>query len=189
MRQINLLPWREVRRKQQLREFGILAILTLLLSVVSVGSVHLYFGARIEYQIARNDYLRAEIEQQKRVEREILALEKTKAQILGRMEIIQNLQASRPEMVHLFDEMVRLLPEEVYLTKLQRNGPTLVMTGVARNNNLVSEFMRKLNDAEWFAEPILREITNKEVLGIRASFFQLQVAKTRPAEATAEGTS
>jgi type IV pilus assembly protein PilN len=179
MRQINLLPWREERRKQQQRDFGVLAVLTLLLSVVVVGAVHVYFSARIEYQQARNDYLRAEIEQQKRVEKEIQVLEKTKAQILGRMEIIQNLQASRPEMVHVFDQMVRMLPEDVYLTNLRRNGELLVMTGVARNNNLVSEFMRTLRGSDWFGEPLLKVINNKEILDIRASFFEMQVAKKK----------
>ena len=179
MRRINLLPWREERRKQRQRDFGVLAVLTLLLSVVVVGAVHVYFSTRIEYQQARNDYLRAEIEQQKRIEKEIQALEHTKAQILGRMEIIQNLQASRPEMVHVFDEMVRTLPEEVYLTNLRRNGEMLVMSGVARNNNLVSDFMRHLRTSNWFGEPLLKVINNKEVLDIRASFFEMQAAKKK----------
>jgi len=179
MRRINLLPWREERRKQQQRDFGALAIATLLLSVAVVGAVHLFFSARIEYQQTRNDYLRAEIEQQKRVEKEIQALEKTKVQILSRMEIIQSLQASRPEMVHVFDEMVRMLPEEVYLTNLRRNGESLIMTGVARNNNLVSDFMRQLRASNWFGEPQLKIINNRELADVRASYFEMQVAKKK----------
>ncbi len=180
MRQINLLPWREARRKQRKREFGMLGLFTFVFSLIVVGVVHLYFSTAIEYQRARNNYLRAEIEEQKRVEKEINALEKAKAQILGRMEIIQSLQRSRPEMVHVLDEMVRVLPEEVFLTNLGRTGDSLVITGVARTNNLVSDFMRNLRDSEWFGEPVLQEITNKEAAGgVRASFFQLLVSKKK----------
>jgi len=179
MRQVNLLPWREARRKQRKREFGILGVLTVVFSLLVVGVVHLYFSTSIEYQRARNNYLQAEIEEQKRVEKEINALEKAKAQILGRMEVIQNLQRSRPEMVHVFDAMVRVLPEEVFLTNLARSGEALVITGVARNNNLVSDFMRNLRDSEWFGEPVLQVITNQETDGVRASFFELRVAKRK----------
>ncbi len=179
MRQINLLPWREARRKQRKREFGILGVATLVFSLLVVGVVHLYFSTAIEYQRARNNYLRAEIEEQKRVEKEINALEKAKAQILGRLEIVQNLQRSRPEMVHVLDEMVRVLPEEVFLTNLGRSGESLTVTGIARSNNLVSDFMRNLRDSEWFGEPVLQEITNKQILGVRASFFELRVAKKK----------
>jgi type IV pilus assembly protein PilN len=179
MRQINLLPWREARRKQRKRDFGILGVLTFVFSLLVVGVVHLYFSTAIEFQHARNNYLLAEIEEQKRVEAEINALEKAKAQILGRLEIIQNLQRSRPEMVHVLDEMVRVLPEEVFLTNLSRSGESLQVTGIARSNNLVSDFMRNLRDSEWFGEPVLLEINNESMLGVRASFFQLRVAKKK----------
>ena len=179
MRQINLLPWREAKRKQRQREFGILALTSLVVAAVIVGGVHLFFDNRIEYQTARNDFLKDEIQKQKLVEKEIKAMENTKTRILGRMEVIQNLQTSRPEMVHVFDEMVRVLPEEVYLTRVQRSGEALALVGVARSNNLVSDFMRNLRDSGWFGEPSLQIINNKEVLGIRASFFELKVAKKR----------
>jgi type IV pilus assembly protein PilN len=179
MRRINLLPWREARRKHKQREVGILAAVTLALSLAVVGGVHLYFDARISYQTSRNDFLRAEIARQKQVENEIKVLERTKAQILSRMEIIQNLQSSRPEMVHVFDEMVRVLPEEVYLTNLRRTGESLTVNGVARDNTLVSEFMRKLGSSQWFGVPVLQEVNNREIMGVRASFFEFRVAKRR----------
>ncbi len=179
MRRINLLPWREARRKQQQREFGILAVATVVFALAIVGGVHLYFDSRISYQTARNDFLRAEIARQKQVEKEINTLERTKAQILSRMEIIQNLQSSRPEMVHVFDEMVRVLPDEVYLTNLRRSGESLTVNGVARDNRLVSDFMRNLGTSQWFGVPVLQEVNNKEVMDVRASFFEFRVAKRR----------
>ena len=177
MRRINLLPWREARRKQKQREFGIFAVATVVFALAIVGGVHLYFASRIDYQTARNDFLKAEIARQKKVETEIKALERTKAQILSRMEIIQNLQSSRPEMVHVFDEMVRVLPDEVYLTNLRRSGETLTVSGVARENRLVSDFMRNLGASPWFGVPILQEVNNREITGVRASFFEFRVAK------------
>jgi type IV pilus assembly protein PilN len=189
MRQINLLPWREAKRKQRQREFGIMALASLVVAGVIVGAVHLFFDNRIEYQTARNDYLKEEIQKQKRVEKEIKVMEATKARILGRMEVIQNLQASRPEMVHVFDEMVRVLPEEVYLTRVQRSGEALSLVGVARSNNLVSDFMRNLRDSGWFGDPSLQIINNKEVLGIRASFFEMKVAKKKLTAKAGDRTS
>ncbi len=182
MRQINLLPWREARRKQQQRSFGLIAGAALLAAGAIVGAVHLYYQSEIQSQKARNDYLRAEISKQKRVEDQITAMEDTKSQILGRMDVIQSLQASRPEMVHVFDEMVRILPDEVYLTDMRRQADAMTVVGVARNNNLVSDFMRNLEGSDWFGVPMLREINNKDIFGVRASFFELGVTKRKLAE-------
>jgi type IV pilus assembly protein PilN len=188
MRRINLLPWREARRKHKQRELGILAIVTVIMSLAIVAGVHMYFDSQISHQTARNDFLRSEIARQKQVENEIKTLERTKAQILSRMEIIQNLQSSRPEMVHVFDEMVRVLPEEVYLVNMRRSGDSLTVNGVARDNKLVSDFMRNLASSQWFGVPVLQEVNNREVMGVRASFFEFRVAKRRQGS-NGEGTS
>lgn len=179
MRQINLLPWREARRKQQKRAFGVLAGCSLVVAAAIVGAVHLHFSHEIDVQTGRNDYLRAEIEKQKGVADEIKTMEETKSQIMGRMDVIQSLQKSRPEMVHVFDEMVKVLPEEVYLTDLTRQAEAMKVTGVARNNNLVSNFMRNIEASDWFGTPALREINNKDIFGVRASFFELGVTKKK----------
>lgn len=177
MTRINLLPWREARRKQQQRHFMSMLAIAAVVAVMGVLLAHLQITDRLEHQETRNQYLRSEIEQLKKVAAEIKQMDETKGRLLGRLEIIQNLQHKRPGMVYALDALVRHLPEEIYLTSLKSEGNQLVLKGTASSNNVLSDFMRELEKSPWFGEPILKVIENKEVNSIRASEFELAVAR------------
>lgn len=180
MTRINLLPWREMRRKQKQRDFVTMIAVAAMLAVGGVFGVNFYISQLIEHQVARNDYLRAEIAKLKKESEEIKKINETKARLLSRLEVIQNLQSSRPVMVKIFDNLVRLVPEDIYLSSFRTEGDQLVINGTARSNNVVSEFMRNLGDSPLFGEPVLRVIQNKEVNGIRVSDFELAVRRAKP---------
>ena len=183
MTRINLLPWREEARQRRHKEFaaagGLALVFTLLLAVL----VHLQIEERIGDQQARNQLLEGEIAQLNRQIKEIEDLEKIKADLLSRMEIIQELQESRPEIVRLFDELVVAIPEGVYLTKLEQNGRAVVVEGRAQSNARVSAFMRSIEASEWIGSPRLLLIEDKTGTGL--SQFRLAFDQVSPAASPA----
>ncbi|SDX14858.1 PilN domain-containing protein [Thiocapsa roseopersicina] len=178
MTRINLLPWREEARQRRRKEFaaagGLALVFTLLLAVL----VHLEIEGRIGNQQARNQLLEGEIAQLNRQIKEIEDLEKIKADLLSRMEIIQQLQESRPEIVRLFDELVVAIPEGVYLTKLEQNGRAVVVEGRAQSNARVSAFMRSIEASQWIGSPRLLLIEDKTGTGL--SQFRLAFDQVSP---------
>lgn len=161
---INLLPWREAARKRRQTEFGILTVSSLLLALLVAGLVHFYIEERISFQAKRNDFLQREIAQLDRKIQEILELEKTKANLIARMNVIQQLQESRPEIVHMFDELVSTLPEGMYLTELTQTGRDLKLVGRAQSNARVSAYMRHIDSSEWLGKADLKKIEQKSDL-------------------------
>ena len=109
--------------------------------------------------------------------KEIENLEKEKEALLARMKIIQELQSSRPEIVHIFDELAKAVPENVYLLKASRTGTEISLEGVADSNDYVSELMRNLNDSAWFNNPRLTVIESGKKEYPDASWFQLSVSQ------------
>jgi type IV pilus assembly protein PilN len=180
MTRINLLPWREEARQRRRKEFagaaGLALVFTLLLAVL----VHIRMEGRIDDQQARNQLLEAEIAQLNRRIKEIEDLEKIKADLLSRMEIIQQLQESRPEIVRLFDDLVESIPEGVYLTKLDQTGRAVVVEGRAQSNARVSAFMRSIEASEWIGSPRLLLIENKDKTGTGLSHFRLAFNQVSP---------
>lgn len=178
MTRVNLLPWREARRAAQQRQFYWTMGVGALLAVAGVIGVYLYIQNLIDNQEARNNYLRAEIEELKRAEEEIKRLDATKASLLARLEIIQNLQQSRPGMVKVYDTLVRRLPEDVFLTKFQVTGKDITLNGIASTNNVIAGFMRSLaSSSDLFNEPVLTVVENQELNErVAASVFELKVA-------------
>ncbi|UHD14226.1 PilN domain-containing protein [Thiocapsa bogorovii] len=178
MTRINLLPWREEARQRRRKEFaaagGLALVFTLLLAVL----VHLQIEGRIGDQQARNQLLDGEIAQLNRQIKEIQDLEKIKADLLSRMEIIQELQESRPEIVRLFEELVVTIPEGVYLTKLEQTGRTVVVEGRAQSNARVSAFMRNIEASTWIGSPRLLLIEDKTGTGL--SQFRLAFDQVSP---------
>ena len=162
MARINLLPWRETLRKKRTREYGKSVLAAALLAVAACGGVHLYIQEMIEFQQQRNVYLKSEIVLVDRKIKEIKELEKIKAQLISRMNIIQSLQGSRPQIVHLFDELVTTIPEGAYLSKLKQSGGALTMNGKAQSNARVSAYMRRIEVSRWLGKPALQIISNKE---------------------------
>ncbi|MEX0897732.1 MAG: PilN domain-containing protein [Steroidobacteraceae bacterium] len=129
---------------------GFAALITLL--------THLTVSAMIDSQNRRNDLLKAEIAELDKAIEQILALEEQKARMIARMEVIDTLQASRPEVVKLFDQMVSTLPEGVYLTSVKQSGRKLEFNGVAQSSTRVSAFMRNIDASESLAAPELKVI-------------------------------
>ena len=161
MPRINLLPWRESERKRRRQEFALsigAAIATAAL-VTLVGRWHM--SASIEHQNDRNRILGDEIAELDKKIKEIDGLENQKRRLLARMEIIETLQRSRPEIVHILDEIVRVLPEGVYLNYLKQTGTRFEMRGVAQSSTRVSAFMRNIDASEWLADPTLRIVETK----------------------------
>lgn len=195
MPHINLLPWREELRKRRQQEFGIIAGVFFLAMLGLVGLVHLQFNKMTEHQNDRNQYLQQQIAQLDKKIEEITGLEDQKRRLLARMEIIQELQASRPEIVHLVEELVRQLPEGVYYTKIAQRGRNLTIEGVAQSNARVSSLMRQLDASPWLQDPALVEIQaekGKSEAG-RLSRFVLRITQAEQEaagdEAEAEGTT
>ena len=186
MARINLLPWREELNKQKQREFTVLSGGSVLLAGMLVLFSHLHINGMIENQNQRNNFLQSEIDLlNKRIGR-IKELERMKDDLLARMNVIQALQSSRPESVHLMDELVRTLPDGVYLNAFTQNNRNLVMKGVAQSNARVSDYMRNIEESEWFGGPRLDEIKSSASKRRRIANFSLrgqQKVKKNPDEA------
>jgi type IV pilus assembly protein PilN len=162
MTRINLLPWREELRKQKQRDFFVIAAAAVVFTLGIMFLVHLIYAGKIEYQNARNAYLESEIVALDKKIKEIESLEKEKASLLARMNIIQRLQSSRPQVVHTFDELVTTLPDGVYLTSIVNQGDNLTLNGVAQSNARVSSYMRSIEGSEWLSNPKLTIIETTE---------------------------
>ena len=126
MTRINLLPWRETLRKERQRQFASVMTGAVVLMGVIVFYIHLHIGGMIDYQESRNDYLNKEIARVDEKIKEIRELESQKKQLLNRMDVIQDLQTQRPLVVHMLDELVRTLPEGLYLSSVKQAGITPV---------------------------------------------------------------
>ena len=181
MAKINLLPWREQRRELRRRQF--LAALAASLMVAS-GLVFLadqYLTARIEQQTARNAFINAEITVLDRNIREISELKKRRQQLTDRMKIIEDLQGNRPVVAHIFDQIIRTLPEGVYFSEVKMTGKNIAVVGFAESNARVSSLMRNLDASDWLHAPNLTEVkaANSREAG-QKSRFQLSVQQVQP---------
>lgn len=179
MAHINLLPWREELRKQRQKEFGVTAGLGVVFAAAVWGLVHMQMVNRIDAQNARNTFLEQQIKVLDRKIAEIQELEKTKASLLARMNIIQQLQSSRPESVHLMDQLVHTLPDGVHLTSIKQQGAALTLAGVAQSNARVSAYMRNIESSDWMAQPKLDFIQTKELQQRRVAEFTLRASQVR----------
>ncbi len=177
MARINLLPWREAARKKRQQEFGLMVLGGALLTGLAVLGIHMQFQSMIQAQNQRNEYLKNEIKIVEQQIREIEELDKTKQNLLARMNVIQELQSSRPQIVHLFDEVVGILPDGVYLTDLTQNGNNVAFKGQAQSNARVSAMMRNIADSEWLNSPKLDFIESKEKTGTGYSHFRLTASQ------------
>jgi type IV pilus assembly protein PilN len=186
MPRINLLPWREAQRKERKLKFTVALGGAVVCAGVVAGAVYLLYNAMIDAQVARNDMLKAQIKILDRQIEEINDLEQTKRQFIARMQIIEKLQGSRPEIVHLFDQIVKTLPDGVYLTGVTQTGDHLKFTGVAQSSTRVSAFMRNIDSSQWMKNPTLEVIQSAP--GAFGSSFTLDAQETAgPADSTADG--
>lgn len=189
MAHINLLPWREELRKQKQREFGIMAGSAVVVAGLIVLLSHLHVDGMINNQNERNAFLQNEITVlNKRIGR-IQELEAMKQDLLARMNVIQELQSSRPESVHLLDELVRTLPDGVYLNRFVQRDRGLTMDGAAQSNARVSDYMRNIDSSEWFTAPSLSLIKTTEVDRRRIANFSLRGSQRAPKPINADDES
>lgn len=179
MAHINLLPWREEQRQEQTRQFATVTVLSLVLTAASMFMVHVSFENQISHQINRNKILQDEIDTLDASLKQISNLEDTKEQLLARMDVIQSLQQRRPQIVHLFDDFVRTVPEGIYLTEIKQAGQELIIKGVAESNGRVSAYMRNIDASDWMATPKLKVIETREGT-LRSSDFTLVTSQSAP---------
>lgn len=158
MPMINLLPWREELRQKRKKEFGLATLGAVLIGAALTFGTKLYYQGLISNQEERNTILRNEIAELDRQIEEINQLDAQKSRLLARMEIIDQLQRSRPEAVHLVDEAVEILPPGSHLTALRQQGRRIEIEGIAQSSTRVSVLMRNVEDSEWLREPMLEGI-------------------------------
>lgn len=186
MARINLLPWRAERRKQRQQEFmgllGLSALAAVLISLVIVMS----YKAKIEGQNDRNAYLQEQIKLVNEQIKEIEELDKKKARLLRRKEVIEELQASRSQMVHLFDELVRTIPDGLRLNSIRQQGNDLSLNGFAQSNARVSTYMRNLQVSGWMTKPELSIIEVKAGDAGLPYSFSLKVTLKNPQDSEAQ---
>lgn len=189
MARINLLPWRLERRKQRQTEFfAMLGGAALLAAVVSFGLIQ-YFDGIEQNQIQRNAFLDRQIAEVDKQIKDIENLEAQRASLLQRKQVIEDLQSNRSQMVHLFDELVRTIPEGIKLTSIKQSGQQLTLDGVAQSNARVSAYMRSIEGSGWMKSPDLSIIEQKGESRSMPYQFSLRLTLTSPQkEASEDGT-
>jgi type IV pilus assembly protein PilN len=179
MPSINLLPWREAERKKRQRDFGVALGGAVIVAIAVVMLLILAYSQMISGQQARNDRLTTEIKILDESIAEIEGLERQKERLLARMEIIEELQKSRPEIVHLFDELVRQLPEGVYLTGMKQTGTRVEIRGIAQSSTRVSALMRQIDSSEWMGDPEVERVETTQSGASRQSEFVVYLKQVR----------
>ena len=182
MAKVNLLPWRAARRKVRQQEFyyllGGAAIVALVLGLM----VNFYYSTQVDGQTKRNAYLTDQINQLDSKIAEIKALDEEKDKLLRRKDVIEQLQANRSQMVHLFDELVRTIPDGVRLTSVKQDGNKLTLVGQSQSNARVSAYMRNIETSGWMTNPdlsVIRAEGNDKTLPY---VFTLSLTLTKPGQ-------
>jgi type IV pilus assembly protein PilN len=190
MAKINLLPWREAYRGEKKKEFLTLAGMVLLFAAVVAFGWDRVVNSQIDSQFGRNQVLKSEISKLNKQVSEIDELIKRRQSLLDRIKVIQEVQGNRPEIVKIYDEFVRSVPDGVYFTDMVRKGRKISLVGYAKSNSRVSVLMRHLDASYKFTEPNLTKVEANGVLGENGSRFEMQVKIVKPAvEAAADNIS
>ncbi|MDH5324080.1 MAG: PilN domain-containing protein [Gammaproteobacteria bacterium] len=176
MPHINLLPWREAQRAEKQRQFASMAAGGAMIAILGVVLIHLQYAGLIEGQKGRNEFLKTNIAEVDKQISEIKSLKADKKALLARMEVIQKLQTSRPEIVHIWEEVAKATPKGVHLTRTSRKNRSLALEGEADSHDSVSIFMRNLDASAWLTNPKLEII--QSVKG--SSKFKLALEQATP---------
>ncbi|MEQ1816209.1 MAG: PilN domain-containing protein [Nitrosomonas sp.] len=179
MIRINLLPHRELRRKARQQLIVVLAGLVGLLAIVVVMSIQTIGAGKIDYQNGRNQYLTDQIAI---LDTEIAEIKEIKAQtkeLIARKQVVETLQSSRSEVVVLLDQLVRLLPDGVYLQSVKQDDHNITLVGYAQSNAWVSVLMRNLESSQWLESPLLIEIKAMTVNNVRQNEFNMKIKLKR----------
>ncbi len=181
MIRINLLPHREEKRRARQLQFIALSVIAVALGMLIVGFVHVAISSQISYQDRRNVYLKQEISVLDKQIEEIKKLREQTQSLLARKNVVENLQSTRSDVVHLLDQMLRILPDGVYLKTVKQAGDKISMVGYAQSNARISTLMRSIDDSPWLDTPVLVEIHAATVGGGRVSEFSLKFNLTKSA--------
>lgn len=179
MIRINLLPHRELARAARRRQFNLLFGIAVAAGVIAVVLGHSVIAARQSAQDARNAFLQQEIVKLDGQIGEIKKIREQTQALLARKQVVETLQSNRTEVVHLFDQMIRLLPDGLYLKAFKQAGDIITISGYTQSSARVSTLMRNLNDSPWFESANLVEIKSATVNNLRANEFVLTVKQTR----------
>lgn len=179
MIRINLLPHRELARASRRRQFSVLLSVAVAAGLVAVALGHTVIAAQQSRQEARNTFLTQEIAKLDSQIGEIKKIREQTQALLARKQVVETLQSNRTEVVHLFDQMIRLLPEGLYLKSFKQAGDVVTITGYTQSSARVSTLMRSLDDSPWFESASLVEIKAATVNNLRANEFVLTVKQTR----------
>lgn len=175
---LNLLPWREMQQREMDRKLVFIGIGAAVFMLLLVFQAHLYLSNLIEVQTGRNTFLKDEIKKVEKQIAEIKELKKQRQALISRMNVIYQLQGSRTQIVHVFEDFVRLLPEGIYFKSLSQKGAMLSIDGTAQSNARVSALMRNLDESNWFTAPTL-DVINVKIEGTdRVSQFKLKIKQT-----------
>jgi type IV pilus assembly protein PilN len=194
MTKINLLPWREDLRKKKQKDFINAGVLVALIGILSVVLAHSYIEQLKIYQNQRNQLLQNEITLLDKKIVEIKDIEAKKKQLQTKIKLIEQLQESRHEAVHLLDEISKIMPEGVFLTKLTQSGHELTFEGKSESNAQISAFMRAIEASLWLQKPTLLVIklpdkTSNNKIGTESlSDFNLHALQGKQKNITATGT-
>lgn len=177
---INLLPHREQKRAARQQQFILLAALTLGLGAMVAVTGHTYIAAKISNQESRNTYLKAEIAKLDKEIEEINVLKEKTTALLERKKVVESLQANRSQVVHLLDQLVRQLPDGVYLKSIEQKGNAVKLVGYAQSNARVASLMRNLDSSEWLEAPSLIETKAVVLNNLRVSEFSMNIMLSPP---------
>ncbi|WP_295685490.1 PilN domain-containing protein [uncultured Nevskia sp.] len=180
---INLLDWRAARRARRRQEFLTMVGLGVGAAVALLGLGYVTITGAVEHQQNRNQYLTAQIKDLDKQIKEIEELEKVKANLVSRMNVIQQLQESRSATVHFFDEIVNTLPDGIYPNSIKQSGQNVTIEGVAESSGRISAYLKNLDSSPWFKDPKLVVIKTGEKNRQRNSDFTLQVTNLTKASA------
>lgn len=188
---VNLLPWRDMRRKEQDRQLLSIGIFAWLLMGLVVFYGHHQVTTLIDGQQARNKYLQTQIGELDKVIAKIKDLKTQRSALVNRMGVIYKLQSDRTRMVHIMDELARTLPEGVYYKSLKQNGNSLVLTGGAQSNARIAALLRNFEGSQWFANPDLKVVNvvhkgNSRISDFNLTVTQLAQSKEKTKEADEE---
>lgn len=183
MANINLLPWREAQRRERNRATMVMCLAIWAGAGLIVLMGKLYMDSKIDHQQARNAYLQAEINSLSEVIKEIENIKEQRDKLLSRMEVIQNLQANRSQIVHVFDDLVTKLPLGAFYDRISKSKGKLTIEGKAQSNNRVSALMRNLDSSDWFDNTSLQVVDVIDRNGAPVSSFSVEVREEKKAEA------
>jgi type IV pilus assembly protein PilN len=178
MTRINLLPWREELKNERKKQFAVMLGAAAAAGVLAWGVGHWHYQGLIEHQQYRNQVLQNEINEVEKRIAKIKDLEATKAKLVARMNVIQQLQQGRPQIVHFFDQLASTLPDGVYVTAVKQTASNVVINGIAESNARISSFMERLDASDWLTNPTLEVINVRAAARRRLSEYTLQVQQT-----------